>query len=102
MALTECPVAGDRRGVDRPVVCGVDDVGVVDLPRVGQQLLDRDGAGCLAVGLHMGRAPADAFAQLPVGEREHPLLGLRQVVVAEVVRGEGDSDGVVDERSFAS
>ncbi len=53
--------------------------------------------GGSALRLHVRRAPADAFLDLAVRQREHLLLGLQRVFVGQVVGREQHGQRIVDE-----
>ena len=66
--------------------------------RAGREdLLGADVVGGSRLRLHIGRAPADAFLDLAVGQREYLLLRLERILVGQIVRREQHGQRVVDE-----
>ena len=91
-------IAGRRPSVvTGAIVSRIDDVRAVHARTGREDLLGADVRGRPPLRLHVRRAPADALADLAVGERQNLLLWLDRIFVRQVVRGEQYGERIVDE-----
>ena len=75
----------------------INNVGRVHGWAAGEHLLGVDVGGRQSLRQGIGRAPADAFLYLAVGQSEYLLLGLQRILVGKIVRREQDGQRIVDE-----